>query len=178
LRILAITGQIRRRQPGRSEVGEELLEQRRHLLGLRCRRSWGCGRVGADAALCGGVCGFVERIERAQNGAAAAIDQIDVGKIPSGIAHVQVLEMSELGGDFETAPYGTVGEALSAGHFDAKSGTQSIRTRTFAALIGPFAIALERGAAELIVTPMVIVELELYGQSAAAWKFAKSFGLK
>jgi hypothetical protein len=147
LRILAITGQIRRRQPGRSEVGEELLEQRRHLLGLRCRRSWGCGQVGANAAFCGGVCGFVERIERAQNGAAAAIDQIDAGKIPSGIAHVRVLEMSELGGDFETAAiqtYGTVGQALSAGDFDAKSATQSIHTRTFAAPIGPLAIALER----------------------------------
>src|SRR6516164_9315936 len=96
-------GQVSRRQPGRSVLLNQLLQQRRHATGRRRdgrRRPIYWRAFSGTLAL--SVFMFVQGKEPAEDGSGFGIGQVDMAQIPERRAHAQALEMVVAGGNFKT----------------------------------------------------------------------------
>ena len=96
-------GQVRRRHARGGVLGGQLAQQR----GQARWRQWRevCAHTVQPPALTIGVGGLVQRLDLAQDGTRARIDEIDMAEVPTGVAHIDHAEVAPSEPGSQSAPH-------------------------------------------------------------------------
>src|SRR6516165_5996943 len=157
-------GQVSWRQPGRSVLLNQMLQQWRHPGGRR--RHCGCRLLywrafGGTLPL--SVFLFVQGKEPAENSSGFGIGQVDMAQIPEGCTQAQALEMIVTRGDLKTDPLqtnGAVGAALGAIDLSGKGYLEFSAVWTRPAQVTVVEVTLHRRLAQFGVDGPVVFHLD------------------
>ncbi len=150
-------------ETGGGVVGHELAQQRCDA-GGRGRRRDCVEPIGSErTAPAVGVLRLVERQEPGEHGAGALVDQVDVGEIPTGVAHRDAGQQPIAGRDLEALPGDrdrAVALALHAPLLGGEGEPERLAGGACTADVGALGEAVERGLASLGVDGAVVLHLD------------------